>query len=228
MEQRFSGQIMQRAVDPAARQATLGEIGINQFAPYLMNRIMERWNGNLAEALKLHNMSTTMMRALAVLSISSPVTINELSAYAVTEQSTMSRTLDILEAQGLVRRQRRAEDMRIRDVSITEEGRAAFERVWPMMHARFQTLFDGVDEEEYRAFTATLLMEQRGELSATQAKTVLAELLLRGGEREHCGTCSALSALCLIVQPCFTGQGVSSGPAKGDSGAAVTLHSARR
>jgi hypothetical protein len=47
--------------------------------------------------------------------------------------------------------------MRIRDVSITEEGRAAFERVWPMMHARFQTLFDGVEEEEYRAFTATLL-----------------------------------------------------------------------
>ena len=105
-----------------------------------MNRIMERWNGNLAEALKLHDMSTTMMRALAVLSISSPVTINELSAYAVTKQSTMSRTLDILEAQGLVRRQRRSEDMRIRDVSITEEGRAAFERVWPMMHARFQAL----------------------------------------------------------------------------------------
>ena len=49
MEQRFSGQIMQRDIDPAARQATLGEIGINQFAPYLMNRIMERWNGNLAE-----------------------------------------------------------------------------------------------------------------------------------------------------------------------------------
>ncbi len=32
------------------------------------------------------------------------------------------------------------------------------------------------------AFSATLLMEQRGELSATQAKTVLAELLARGGE----------------------------------------------
>jgi hypothetical protein len=26
-----------------------------------------------------------------------------------------------------------------------------------MMHARFQTLFDGVEEEEYHAFTATLL-----------------------------------------------------------------------
>jgi DNA-binding MarR family transcriptional regulator len=84
------------------------------------------------------------------------VTINELSAYAVTEQSTMSRTLDVLEAQRLVRRRRRPEDMRIRDVSITEDGRMAFERVWPMMHTRFQALFDGVEEEEYRAFIATL------------------------------------------------------------------------
>ena len=32
------------------------------------------------------------------------------------------------------------------------------------------------------AFAATLLMEQRGELSATQAKTVLSELLARGGD----------------------------------------------
>ena len=32
------------------------------------------------------------------------------------------------------------------------------------------------------AFEATLLMEQRGDLSATQAKTVLAELLASGGE----------------------------------------------
>src|SRR5260370_35370627 len=41
------------------------------------------------------------MRAIAILSISSLVTINELSLYAVTEQSTMSRTVDALEEQGL-------------------------------------------------------------------------------------------------------------------------------
>ena len=48
MEQRFSGQIMQRDADPAARQPTLGEIGINQFAPYLMNPTVDAegyvWN----------------------------------------------------------------------------------------------------------------------------------------------------------------------------------------
>lgn len=156
MEQRFSGTILRKGKDSAVPRPTLGEIGINQFAPYLLNRIAARWNANMADALKAFDMTTTQMRALAILSMSSSVTINELSVYTVIEQSTMSRTLDALEEQGLVRRQPRAEDMRIRDVSITEKGRAAFERVWPTMYELFQQLFDGVEEEEYSAFIATL------------------------------------------------------------------------
>ena len=102
-------------------------------------------------------MTTTKMRALAILSISSPVTINELSLYALTEQSTMSRTLDALEEQGLIVRKPRPEDLRVRDVDITEAGRDAFARVWPTMYdASAQKMLDGVDEEEYKAFTATL------------------------------------------------------------------------
>ena len=101
-------------------------------------------------------MTTTKMRALAVLSISSPVTINELSLYALTEQSTMSRTLDALEEQGFILRQPRAEDMRVRDVEITQAGRDAFAKVWPTMYDLLLKMFDGVDNEEYKAFTATL------------------------------------------------------------------------
>ncbi len=156
MEQRFSGNIIRKAKQQTSPPPTLGEIGINQFAPYLMNRIAARWNANMAEALKAHDMTTTKMRALAILSLSSSVTINELSVYTVIEQSTMSRSLDALEEQGLIRRQPRPEDMRIRDVSITEEGRIAFERVWPTMYELFQQLFDGVEEEDYRIFIQTL------------------------------------------------------------------------
>lgn len=156
MEQRFSGNIIRKTKEPTALPPTLGEIGINQFAPYLMNRIAARWNANMADALKLHDMTTTQMRALAILSLSSSVTINELSVYTVIEQSTMSRTLDALEQQGLIRRQPRPEDMRVRDVSITEQGRQAFAKVWPTMYELFQQLFDGVEEDEYRAFISTL------------------------------------------------------------------------
>ncbi|NNN07604.1 MAG: Asp-tRNA(Asn)/Glu-tRNA(Gln) amidotransferase subunit GatB [Acidimicrobiaceae bacterium] len=41
---------------------------------------------------------------------------------------------------------------------------------------------DHVDNLSVEAFVTTLTMEQRGELSATQAKTVLAELLAHGGD----------------------------------------------
>ncbi len=82
---------------PRASRPSLGEIGLQQFAPYLINSVSLSWNTHLANALKAHDMTTTKMRALAILSISSPVTINELSLYALTEQSTMSRTLDSLE-----------------------------------------------------------------------------------------------------------------------------------
>ena len=114
------------------------------------------WTTHLAAALKAHDLTTTKMRALAILSITSPVTINELSLYALTEQSTMSRTLDALEEQGFIQRKARPEDLRVRDVHITEAGRAAFARVWPEMYDLLLKVFDGVDNEEYTGFTATL------------------------------------------------------------------------
>ena len=157
MEQRFSGQIMQRAADPAARQATLGEIGINQFAPYLMNRIMERWNGNLAEALEaprhVDDHDEGAGRPQHFLAGDDQRAFRLCGDRAVDDEPHARHSGGARACAASTA----AEDMRIRDVSITEEGRAAFERVWPMMHARFQTLFDGVEEEEYRAFTATLL-----------------------------------------------------------------------
>jgi len=157
MAERFSGVVLRRhqegdPVDPP----TMGEIGLNHFAPYLMNRIIARWNSNLAEELREYDLTTAKMRTLAVLSVSASLTINELSVFAVIEQSTMSRTLDSLEEQGYIRRTPRPEDMRIRDVTITEEGRAAFARFWPTMYDALLRMFDGIDEEEYRAFTGTL------------------------------------------------------------------------
>ena len=135
---------------------SIGEIGLQQFAPYLLNRISARWNANMAEALRAHDMTTTKMRALAVLSITSGLTVNELSVLAVTEQSTMSRTLDAMEEQGFIRRQPRADDMRVREVHITEQGREAFARVWPMIHDMFLRMFEGIEDDEYQAFTTTL------------------------------------------------------------------------
>lgn len=155
-EQLGSGVLLRPGQEGGAARPTMGEIGLTNFAPYLMNRVAARWNATMAEELKAHDMTTVKMRTLAVLSVTSGLTINELAVFAVTEQSTMSRTLDSLEETGLIRRQQRPEDMRVREVHITEDGRAAFAAVWPVMYDRFVAMFDGIDEDAYQTFTATL------------------------------------------------------------------------
>jgi MarR family transcriptional regulator, transcriptional regulator for hemolysin len=84
------------------------------------------------------------------------LTINELSVHAIAEQSTMSRTLDALEEQNYIRRQARTDDMRVREIYITDEGRSLFGRIWPPMYEIYSHLFEGIDEAELRALIGTL------------------------------------------------------------------------
>ena len=135
---------------------TLGEIGLDQFAPYLMNRAIGRWNAEIRAALKSHDLTTAQMRALAVLSVRRRPTIQELAVLTVTEQSTMSRTLDTLETRGMVRRAAHAEDGRARSVEMTETGAEAFARFWPHMREGYERMLAGIDRAEREAFVATL------------------------------------------------------------------------
>lgn len=135
---------------------TMGEIGLNHFAPYLLNRLLARWNGDLSDVLSSLGLSTTQFRALSVLSVSSGITVNDLALYAVTEQSTMSRTLDALEDGGLIRRRAKAGDARVREVFITDAGLTLFASVWPAVYRLYAAVFAGVDEAEFRGFVTTL------------------------------------------------------------------------
>lgn len=135
---------------------SLGEVGLQNYAPYLMNRIMGRYNASLRAEMARLGLTTPKMRALAVLSVIDRPLIGELAVYAVVEQSTLSRALDGLAAEGLARREADPADSRATRVAITDEGRAAFERLWPHMAAAYEAMFRGVPEEERRAFVATL------------------------------------------------------------------------
>ena len=100
-------------------------------------------------------LTTPKMRALAVLSVMDGLAIGELAVYAVVEQSTLSRALDALAADGLVRRETDPTDSRTTRVFITDAGRAAFETLWPQMarHLR-RGCSSGIDRDERRAFVA--------------------------------------------------------------------------
>lgn len=134
----------------------LGEIGLANYPPYLMNRIMGRYNASLRDEMAGLGLTTPKMRALAVLSVIEGPLIRDLSVYAVVEQSTMSRALDQLAAEGLIRREADAADSRATRVFVTEAGRAAFAALWPRMAEANARMFRGVPEDERRAFVGTL------------------------------------------------------------------------
>ena len=134
----------------------LGDIGLQNFAPYLMNRIMGRYNASIRDEMAGLGLTTPKMRALAVLAVIEAPLVGELAVFAVVEQSTLSRALDQLEAEGLVRRATDAADSRAVRVYITDTGRAAFETLWPHMAESYAKMFRGIGEAERLAFVGTL------------------------------------------------------------------------
>jgi DNA-binding MarR family transcriptional regulator len=141
---------------PLTAQPRLGEIGLMNYAPYLMNRIMGRYNASLRDEMAGLGLTTPKMRALAVLTVVEGPLIRELAVYTVTDPSTLSRALDQLDGEGLIRRQSDAADSRATRVFVTEAGRAAFDSLWPHMAAAQARMFRGVPDEERRAFVGTL------------------------------------------------------------------------
>ncbi|MBC7740536.1 MAG: winged helix-turn-helix transcriptional regulator [Candidatus Saccharibacteria bacterium] len=136
--------------------ATLGETGLANFAPYLMNRIMGRYNAALRAEMAGLGLTTPKMRALAVLSVTEGPLIGELALLTVVEQSTLSRALDQLNAEGLIRRQTDAADSRAVRVFLTKAGRMTFDTLWPHMADAQARMFRGVSAEDRQAFVTTL------------------------------------------------------------------------
>jgi DNA-binding MarR family transcriptional regulator len=134
----------------------LGEVGLANFAPYLMNRIMGRYNASLREEMADLGLTTPKMRALAVLSVVEGPLISELSVLTVVEQSTLSRALEQLTNDGLVRRVSDTTDSRAVRMYITDAGRASFEILWPHMAEAQARMFRGIPDEERQAFVGTL------------------------------------------------------------------------
>ena len=140
---------------PASGEMAPG-VPLDDFPPYLLNRIVSRLNTNLGEALKRTGMTVPIYRVLAVLIAGDRRSVNELAVYTVIEQSTLSKILVRMEAQGLVSRQPSKADGRVVEICITPGGRAAYDRIIPIALAQYEQAVAGLSRTTRRELVETL------------------------------------------------------------------------
>ncbi len=131
-------------------------VPLDDFAPYLLNRIVNRINANLSEALKKTGITVPIYRVLAVLIAGNGRNVNELAVYTVTEQSTLSKILARMESQGLVSRRPNRDDGRVVEIHITAAGRDAYERVLPIALSHHEQAMSGLSAPERESMVAVL------------------------------------------------------------------------
>jgi DNA-binding MarR family transcriptional regulator len=118
------------------------------YLPHYLSRLMNMLNLQLMETLRPLDMTTQQYRVMQVLFIKKVASIGDISQDAVVERSVVSRIIDQLEKREFVRRQKRADNARIVEVSLTGVGKAVYQSIMPSAQAITQDAMSALSEEE--------------------------------------------------------------------------------
>ena len=121
----------------------------NESVGHLMKRIMMVAAQEIERELEPSGLTNAQWVPLLMLSLGSATTGAELSRECGLDAGAITRLLDRLEAKGLCRRERSAEDRRVVDLAMTDEGRQAA-KVVPQVLSKVQNqLLAGFTFEEW-------------------------------------------------------------------------------
>jgi len=102
---------------------------------YLIKLVTNSFSRALDQEVSPLGLTASQWRPLAMVSMGRAETAAELARISDVDTGAMTRTLDRLEAKGLLRRQRSEQDRRVVKIEVTEEG-AAITRQIPAIIAR--------------------------------------------------------------------------------------------
>lgn len=122
--------------------------GHGYFLPYLINKATTLLNVKLQKILDKEGLTLTHWRVLAFLKNEDDLTINALAEATMTEQSTLSRSLKVLEARGFILRQVNTQDSRSVHIHLLSQGRQMFETIIAQALVIEAQVTQGVSQEE--------------------------------------------------------------------------------
>jgi MarR family transcriptional regulator, lower aerobic nicotinate degradation pathway regulator len=98
---------------------------------FVVNKVGERINHQIERVLLPHGLNVRQYRLLLLLQVQGAQAQIELSQQVGVDRTTVMRTVDLLEAQGLVRRDPDSSDRRKHSVAITDTGLKLLVRTRP-------------------------------------------------------------------------------------------------
>ena len=123
---------------------------------YLMRKVMSSIRTQADAQLSLHDLTYAQWLPLFKLSLCETATVATLARDLETDPASMTRSLDRMEAKGLLARVRSSEDRRVVNIVLTPEGERAGEQI-PEILSRVQNrVLRGFSEDEYRALQGFL------------------------------------------------------------------------
>jgi DNA-binding MarR family transcriptional regulator len=115
---------------------------------FYFSQILARRTRAINARLRPFGVDYARWRVLAVLHEHSGATMGRLADLTSADRTTLTRTLGLMEAEGLVARLERKTDRRSLAISLTARGRRMFARVLPLTLAETERALTGFSPEE--------------------------------------------------------------------------------
>lgn len=136
--------------------------------PMLLMRSREAVMSRIRPHLRSHGLTDQQWRILRALAGDEPVELLDLSQRCLIQPPSLSRTVPALTERGLVRREDHPSDRRRAMISLTDEGRALFEKVSEGSARIYEQIRSDVGEERLNE-VYEMLMDLIDVLEATAA-----------------------------------------------------------
>jgi MarR family transcriptional regulator, organic hydroperoxide resistance regulator len=124
------------------------EFNVQDFPMVHIAAIHKAYNVTLANEFRSFDVTPQMWRILVTLQAKDGYSLGHLAEITLIEQSHLSRLIDTMENDRLVKRQAQNRDRRIRLVKITAKGQSLFEDLLPIVMSQYDKILAGFDKQE--------------------------------------------------------------------------------
>lgn len=124
---------------------------MENYLPYLLNRLAREWAAIQNQALQEHGWSEAMLRIMSSLHAHGQLTVNEVAAISLIEQSSASRVVESLVNAGAVVRKISEKDQRVRTVALTNRGKRKLQEIAPAINDIYRQFVAELDSDELRS-----------------------------------------------------------------------------